>query len=170
MRTDTSRQTHKRTAKRASRTDAIALLKKDHEKVLAMFKKFGKMAEKEGGAAKAELVANICEELKVHTTLEEEIFYPAVRAQIDEELMMDEAEVEHQSARTLIGEIESMQPGDELYDAKVVVLGEYIKHHVDEEHKEMFPKAKKAKVDLVALGEQMAARKEELADGAAPAQ
>jgi hemerythrin-like domain-containing protein len=166
MRTESGRQAHKRTSRRSRRQDAVTLLRQDHKNVLGMFKDFQKLTEKEGGEAdKAELARKICEELKVHTTIEEEIFYPAVRAAIDEELMMNEATVEHESAKVLIGEIEDMQPGDELYDAKVTVLGEYIKHHVDEEHKEMFPKAKKADVDLGALGEQLLARKQELSGG-----
>lgn len=160
MRTETARQQKKRAS---SRTDAVALLRKDHAAVLEMFKKYEKLADKEAGDGKAELASKICEELKVHTTLEEEIFYPAVREAIDEDLLMDEAQVEHDSAKSLIEEIEGMQPGDELYDAKVTVLGEFIKHHVKEEHAEMFPKAKKAGIDLNALGEQLAARKRELA-------
>jgi hemerythrin-like domain-containing protein len=167
MRTDTSRQGRKQTARRsARRSDAIALLKKDHRTVLGMFKEFQKLTDKEGSEAdKASLAKQICEELKVHTTIEDEIFYPAVRAAIDEELLMDEAKVEHESAKALIAEIEGMEPSEELYDAKVTVLGEYIKHHVDEEQNEMFPKARKAKVDLAGLGEQLAARKEELTAG-----
>jgi hemerythrin-like domain-containing protein len=166
MRTESGRQAQKRTSKRSKSQDAVALLREDHKNVLDLFKQFQKLTEQDGGEAdKAELARQICEELKVHTTIEEEIFYPAVRAAIDEALLMDEATVEHESAKTLIGEIEDMQPGDELYDAKITVLGEYIKHHVDEEQKEMFPKAKKAKVDLAALGEQLLARKQELSGG-----
>jgi hemerythrin superfamily protein len=171
MRTEAGRQTQKRRGKRAASKDAVAMLKQDHEKVLDMFKKFGRMAEKDDAEGKAELVRTICEELKVHTALEEEIFYPAVRAAIDEELMMDEALVEHDSAKSLIEQIEQMQPGDERYNATVTVLGEYIQHHVKEEQTEMFPKAKKAKVDLAQLGEEMAARKQELVEsGSAEAQ
>jgi hemerythrin-like domain-containing protein len=171
MRTEASRHAQKRRGKRAAATDAVALLKQDHEKVLEMFKKFGRMAAKGDDEGKVELVRTICEELKVHTTIEEEIFYPAVRAAIDEELMMDEALVEHDSAKSLIAQIEEMQPGDERYDATVTVLGEYIQHHVNEEQKEMFPKAKKAKVDLSALGEEIAERKKELlAEGAGTAE
>jgi len=162
MRTEASRQSQKRRSKRAVSTDAIAMLKQDHEKVLDMFKKFGRMAEKEEDEGKSELVRTICQELKVHTALEEEIFYPAVRAAIDEELLMDEALVEHDSAKSLISQIEEMQEGDERYDATVTVLGEYIQHHVNEEQKEIFPKAKKAKMDLSALGEEMAERKKAL--------
>lgn len=168
MRTETARQqARKPTARRAPPPrDAIALLKQDHEKVLKMFKEFESLAQKDGRSegAREELAKKICDELTVHTALEEEIFYPALRAAIDEELMMDEAVVEHDSAKKLIEEIRGMQAGDERYDATVVVLGEYIKHHVDEEHKEMFPQAKKVKkdLDLKALGEQMLARKLEL--------
>jgi len=106
----------------------------------------------------------------VHAQIEEEIFYPAVReAEVDEDLL-DEAEVEHASAKDLIGQIQSMQPDDDLYDAKVTVLGEYINHHVEEEEGEMFRKARRAKVDMVNLGEQLMQRKEQLmgeADAAA---
>jgi hemerythrin-like domain-containing protein len=169
MRTETSgaagkRRTKRNAARKSSATDAISMLKQDHEKVLGMFKKFERMSEDNAG--KGELVKQICTELKVHTTLEEEIFYPALRASIDEDLMMDEALVEHDSAKALIEELEGMQPGEGRYDAIVTVLGEYIKHHVDEEHKEMFPQAKKAKIDLETLGEEMAARKRELASAA----
>ena len=167
MRTETARQQKKRAS---ARIDAITLLKKDHANVMAMFKKFDGMTEGRGGSGKADLAAKICEELKVHTTIEEEIFYPAVREAIDEELLMDEAQVEHDSAKSLIAEIEAMQPGDDMYDAKVTVLGEFIKHHVKEEHEEMFPKARKAKLDFAALGEQMAGRKRELTEAASGVQ
>ena len=107
----------------------------------------------------------ICGLLKVHTTIEEEIFYPAARAALAAkgDDMLDEATVEHASAKALIAQLESASPGDQLYDAKLTVLGEYIKHHVKEEQEEMFPKCRKAKMDLRGLGAQMAARKAELA-------
>ena len=101
-------------------------------------------------------------ELSVHTKVEEEIFYPAVREAIDDEDLMDEADVEHDGAKSLIAQLQAMKPGEDHYDAKVTVLGEYIDHHVKEEHEEMFPKARKAKVDSVQLGEQISARKKEL--------
>jgi hemerythrin-like domain-containing protein len=160
MRTESRTQSGRRKSKSRAGSDAVAMLKADHKKVLDMFQKFEKMEE--DGAQKAELVKQICDELVVHTTLEEEIFYPAVRAAIDDHDLMDEAEVEHESAKSLIDQLNGMQPGDERFQATVTVLGEYIKHHVKEEHKEMFPKAKKAKVDLAALGEEMTARKMEL--------
>jgi hemerythrin-like domain-containing protein len=96
--------------------------------------------------------------------VEEELFYPAVRDAIDADDLLDEAEVEHASAKQLITELAAMQPGDDLYDAKFTVLGEYVKHHVDEEEHEIFPKAKKAKIDLEALGDDLRTRKQELRD------
>lgn len=160
MRTESRAQTGRRKSKPRAGGDAVAMLKADHKKVEEMFKKFETMED--DGARKAELVKQICDELVVHTTIEEEIFYPAVRAAINDDDLMEEAEVEHDSAKALIDQLNGMQPGDERFQATVTVLGEYIQHHVKEEHKEMFPKAKKAKVDLQALGEEMAARKMEL--------
>ena len=166
MKRKPARRTGKRsTARRpTSRNDAIALLKKDHENVLAMFRKFASLANGARGdrQSKESLAHRICDELKVHTTIEEEIFYPAVRAEIDENLLMNEAQVEHDGAKSLIEQIESMRASDDMFDAKVTVLGEMIKHHVKEEQEEIFPKVRKAKVDLGALGEQLAARKQEI--------
>jgi hemerythrin-like domain-containing protein len=140
--------------------DAVALLMDDHKKVKKLFKDFEKLKEGDGSAKrKSAIVEQICMELKVHTKVEEEIFYPAVRKAIDEEDLMDEADVEHASAKSLIAELEGMKPGDDHYDAKVTVLGEYIDHHVQEEHDEMFPKARRAKVDMAELGERILQRK-----------
>ena len=144
----------------AKTDDAITLLTADHDKVKKLFKSFessGSNADK-----KEALVAEICTELTMHATIEEEIFYPAAREALEEQDLLDEAEVEHASAKELIAQLEDMKPGDELYDAKVTVLGEYIDHHVKEEQEAMFPKIWKAKLDLNALGAQMKARKEEL--------
>ena len=142
--------------------DAIAMLMADHKKVKSLFDQFKKM--KDGSEEeKAAVVEQICAELTVHAELEEEIFYPAVREKIGDEDLMDEALVEHAGAKDLIAQLENMNPGDDLYDAKVTVLGEQIDHHVKEEEGEMFPKVKKAKVDTTALGAEMASRKEELA-------
>jgi len=146
--------------KRAKAVDAVALLKEDHQRVDEMFERFEKM--RNDGEQKAALVKNICHKLKVHTTVEEEIFYPAMREALRDEDLLDEADIEHASAKALIAQLESMKPGDDHYDAKVTVLGEYIRHHVKEEQKEMFPQARKAKVDLKALGARIAARKAEL--------
>lgn len=145
-----------------SRTpDAIALLKQDHASVKKALKEFEKM-DHEDTAAMQELVTTVCGELKVHTTIEEEIFYPAVRAAIEDEDLMNEAQVEHQSAKELIAQLENMEPSDPLYAATFTVLGEYVQHHVKEEESEMFPQVKKAEIDLKALGEEMMARKEAL--------
>ncbi len=142
--------------------DAIALLTDDHKRVKKLFKDFEKLSDSDDTAQKEEIVEQICLELTVHAEVEEELFYPAVRASIDDQDLVNEAEVEHASAKDLIAQLQTMESSDPMYDAKVTVLGEYIDHHVKEEEGEMFPKAKKAKMDLEALGEQMAGRKEEL--------
>jgi hemerythrin superfamily protein len=142
--------------------DAIAMLTEDHNKVKALFKQFEKLKEQEDADEEmGDLVAQICAELTIHSTLEEEIFYPAVREAIDDDDLMDEADVEHASAKELIAELETSSPGDDHYNAKVTVLGEYVVHHVKEEEGEMFPKARKA-IDTEAVGAEMAARKSEL--------
>jgi hemerythrin superfamily protein len=147
----------------AARTDATALLQRDHAEVKKLFKQYEKLADAEAdGAERGELAAQICAMLTVHATIEEEIFYPAARAaEIDDDLL-DEASVEHASAKDLIAQIESMSPDAALYDAKVIVLGEYIDHHVQEEEGEMFPKCRKSEMDLAALAEALAERKSEL--------
>jgi hypothetical protein len=153
-----------RNARRASApVDVFALLKAGHKKVKGLFNQFRK-AKKQGvdEEAKAALVAQICMELRVHTQIEEEIFYPAVRAQVEDKDLMDAALVEHAGAKDLIAQLEGMSPGDDLYDAKVVVLGEEVDHHVKEEEGPMFRKAKRARVDTVQLGEELKARKAEL--------
>jgi hemerythrin-like domain-containing protein len=143
--------------------DAISMLKADHDKVKKMFKEFEKLAEDEPGEEAEQLAKQICNELTIHTTLEEEIFYPEARSALeDEEDLVDEAEVEHASAKDLIEQIESMSSSDEKFAAKVIVLGEYVNHHIKEEQDEMFPKAKKAKMDLEGIGEKMMQRKMEL--------
>ena len=135
--------------------DAIALLTAQHKEVAGWFEDF---EDAEGSARKSALVAKICLALKVHTRIEEEIFYPAARAATKDDDLLDEAIVEHAGAKDLIAQLEAMKPGDDLYDAKVKVLGEQIEHHVEEEETELFPEAKQSKMDLVALGAQMAAR------------
>ena len=144
--------------------DAIELLTADHKSVKAMFQTFEKLKERDDADdEKADLVQRICAELTVHATIEEEIFYPAVREAIDEEDLMDEADVEHASAKDLIAQLEAASPGDDHFDAKVTVLGELIDHHVKEEEGEMFPKARKA-IDVEAIGAELAERKAELSD------
>ena len=140
--------------------DAIALLKADHRKVEDLFEKFESASKSD---QKRKLAEQICNELKVHATIEEELFYPALRGAIDDDLL-DEAYVEHDGAKVLINDILASAPDAEFYDAKVTVLSEDIKHHVKEEEQRggMFSQAKDSSVDLVALGEQMMARKLEL--------
>jgi len=142
--------------------DAIDLLIADHKTVQQLFKKFESLKEGDDNDAKGALVTEICTQLMVHAQIEEEIFYPAVREAVNDQDLMDEAEVEHAGAKDLIAELQDAEPGDDLYDAKVTVLGENIDHHVKEEQDEMFPKVKKAKVDTVALGQQLAQRKQAL--------
>jgi hemerythrin superfamily protein len=146
----------------APEQDAIAMLTADHKKVKGLFSQFDKLKEDGSDEDKAGLVSTICNELKIHTAIEEEIFYPAVRKAIDDADLMDEALVEHAGAKDLIAQLEGMDTDDDLYDAKVTVLGEQINHHVKEEEGEMFPKAKTAKIDTVALGAKMLKRKTEL--------
>ena len=146
--------------------DAIALLKADHDEVRQAFKEFEKM-DHEDAAAMEDLVSTVCEALKVHTTVEEEIFYPAVRAAIDDDDLMNEAQVEHESAKGLIEQLEGMDASDPMYPATFAVLCEYVLHHAKEEEDEMFPSARKAKLDLEELGGQMRARKDELTEAEA---
>lgn len=146
-------------AARTGREDAVQLLKADHREVEALFKEF-----EEATARRRQTIAReICRMLKVHAQIEEEIFYPAVKEQVEEPDLVNEAVVEHASAKDLIAKIEAMEASDELFAATVTVLGEMISHHVEEEEKEMFKQAKAAKVDMAALGEQLAQRKTELA-------
>jgi len=142
--------------------DAIALLTHDHREVEKLFKEFEKAKKAKDARRKAEVVRLICAALKAHAEIEEEIFYPAVRNAIEEQDLMDEAEVEHGGIKGLVAELEGLGPRDDLYDAKVTVLTEYVKHHVKEEEGQMFPKVKKAKLDFEALGSKMAARKQEI--------
>ena len=141
--------------------DAIELLTADHEKVKGLFEQFEKLSDR-SKVNKKKLADQICLELTVHAQVEEEIFYPAMREATADADMLDEAIVEHASARDLIAQIREMDPGDDLYDAKVKVLSEQIEHHVGEEEEEMFKKARAAKLDLAALGKEMAMRKDEL--------
>ena len=152
---------------RSKNATAIDLLKEDHNKVKRAFKEFEKMDRSDTETCR-QLIRTVCEDLRVHTTLEEELFYPAVREAIEDEDIMNEAAVEHETAKMLIDQLENMDADDPNYYATFSVLGEYVMHHVKEEEGEMFPQAKKASdLDLEALGEQMKARKEELVGEAA---
>lgn len=141
--------------------DAIAMLIADHKKVKDLFEQFEGLSDR-SKVSKKKIADEICMELTVHAEVEEQVFYPAVRNPIKDEDLMDEAVVEHASAKELIAQILDMDPGDDLYDAKVKVLSEQIEHHVGEEEDEMFPKVRKSGVDLIALGEEMEAFKMKL--------
>jgi hemerythrin superfamily protein len=145
-----------------AKDDAITMLMTDHKKVKRLFSEFAKLKEEGSDEDKAALVEQVCTELKIHSALEEEIFYPAVRKAIDDGDLMDEALVEHSGAKALIEQLEDASPDDDLYDAKVTVLGEQINHHVKEEEGEMFPKAAKSKLDMADLGAKMLKRKSAL--------
>jgi hemerythrin-like domain-containing protein len=140
---------------------ALEMLKEDHDKVKKAFKEFEKL-DREDTEALRQLVQTVCEELKVHTTLEEEIFYPALREAIDDEDIMNEAQVEHETAKMLIEQLENMGADDPNYHATFTVLGEYVKHHVKEEEDEMFPEAKKTDLNFEELATRMRERKTEL--------
>ena len=145
--------------------NAIAMLKIDHQKVKDLFDKF------EGeSASKSKIVASALQELKVHATIEEELFYPSLRQQIeDKDGLMPEADEEHHVAKVLIAELENMKGDEEHWEAKFKVLAESVRHHIKEEEKEIFPKARKSNIDFVALGGQMQELKEKLnRDGVPP--
>jgi hemerythrin superfamily protein len=139
--------------------DAIALLEADHREVDGYFEQYEALTE---DADKKALAGKICLALKVHTQIEEELFYPPARTATGDGDLLDEAVVEHMGAKTLIAQIEAMQPGQPLYDAKVKVLGEQVRHHVKEEEEELFPEVRETTIDLEALGAKLADRKAEL--------
>jgi len=145
--------------------NALDLLKRDHDEVDAMFRQFEDMKDDGDAAAKESLVEKICDALTVHAQIEEEIFYPAARRALQQEEakdLLDEAAVEHQTLKDLVGRLESAPIDDPLYDAGVKVLSEYVKHHVKEEEKELFPKVKSSGLDLADLGGKLEARKTQL--------
>jgi len=161
--TATTRRAAQRTRAKSGKDDAIKLLKADHKDVSELLEKYenGRLSKDR----KMAVAKQICLALTVHAQIEEEIFYPAAReASIrDGEDLLDEAEVEHGSIKELVAAIENGSPErDELFDARVKVLGEYVKHHVKEEENELFPKARKSDMDLEDVGARLAARKEEL--------
>jgi len=139
--------------------DATSLLRADHQQVSELFAQF---ENTRAGSKKKLLVDQICTALTVHAQVEEEIFYPAFKRALRDKELVPEATVEHATLKALIGQVEGVEPDGEMFDAKIKVLSEYVKHHVKEEQNEIFPKAKSSSLDLVELGARMAARKEEL--------
>lgn len=146
--------------------DACHLLDSDHRAVKKMFKEYEELTSSKARDArerKMDLAREICLQLTVHAQIEEEIFYPALREAMRETELLDEAEVEHQTAKDLIAQIEAMEDSEAIIDAKVKVLGEYVDHHVKEERNEIFPKARSSrKLDLVAMRDELEARKAQL--------
>ena len=143
----------------AAAKDAIGLLRADHQAVSGLFADYEKTRS---DVKKKSLVAEICTALSVHAQIEEEIFYPAVKAALKDKLLVPEATIEHGGIKDLVAQLEGLEPDGEMYDAKVKVLSEYVGHHVKEEQNEMFPKAKATSLDLVELGTRLAARKADL--------
>lgn len=154
--------TAKKTAASVSpgkRQDATTLLRADHKLVNDLFAEYEKARS---ANKKKQLVAQICSELSVHAQVEEEIFYPAVKRALKDKELIPEATVEHATLKDLIAQVEGIEPDGEMFDAKIKVLAEYVKHHVKEEQNEMFPKAKETDLDMKALGDQLSERKAEL--------
>jgi hemerythrin superfamily protein len=139
--------------------DATTLLRADHKLVSSLFDEYEKTRST---SKKQELVSEICNELNVHAQVEEEIFYPAVKEALKDKNLVPEATVEHATLKSLIAEVEGMEPDGEMFDAKIKVLSEYVKHHVKEEQNEIFPKAKATKLDMMELGAKLSERKAEL--------
>ena len=143
----------------AATLDAISLLKADHKAVSALFTDY---ESARSSSKKKGIVAEICTALSVHAQIEEELFYPDVKLALKDKMLVPEATVEHAGVKDMIGQLEGIEPDGEMYDAKIKVLSEYVKHHVKEEQNEMFPKVKESSLDLAELGARMTARKSEL--------
>lgn len=153
------------TNKKARRETAFTMLKSDHDKVKKLFDSF----EKADPSEKKEIASQTLEELKVHASVEEQLFYPALRQEMaDEEGLMDEADEEHHVAKILIAELEEMQGDEDHWEAKFTVLAENVRHHIKEEEGEIFPEARKTDIDFVTLGKQMAELKQSLLQGGVP--
>jgi hemerythrin superfamily protein len=151
-----------------TKEDAIAFLRADHDKVEDLFVSFDEIKYGRADAEEKRLVTDLCREFQVHAALEEEIFYPAVRAEIADDDLMNEARVEHEGAKRLVAELEAMDPDDEMLNAKMHVLCAYIKLHVREEEEDIFRKARESSLDLVALAGRMRKRKRQLLGSTAP--
>jgi len=156
------RPMEKETIMAKKQADALQILMDDHQEVKSLYTRFQKLGE-EDGEEKRQIIEQTCSFLKAHTQLEEELFYPEVRDKIKEPLVIEEAAVEHQSAKDLIARLETEKLKDEKRDAVFIVLCEYVQHHVQEEEKELFPQVRETDMDLDALGKDMVERKAELA-------
>jgi hemerythrin superfamily protein len=159
------KSSHSQTSSKRSQTESVGinafdLVEQDHRQIEEWLDEFDEM--KEGDKRKGELAEKICVALKVHSQIEEEIFYPQARDATKDDDLIDEAIVEHGTVKNLIGEIEKMKVDDELYDAKVRVLGEMVKRHIREEEEEIFSKLQSTKMEIDAVGKELAERKEAL--------
>jgi hemerythrin superfamily protein len=143
----------------SKRQDATTLLRADHKVVADLFREYRRTKAKEDKRA---LISRICRELNVHAQVEEEIFYPAVKEALHDDQYIPEAQVEHASLKNLIAQVEDGEPGDETFEAKVKVLSEYVKHHVNEEQTEIFPRARSSDLDMKELGSRLMERKAQL--------
>lgn len=152
-----------------ARSAILEMLKDDHKRAKKAFRDFERLDPEKDPEACAQLVAQCCAELTLHATLEEELLYPAARNVLADEALIDEAEVEHASAKELIAQLQQMQPDEEKFAARFTVLGEYLKHHIKEEEGEIFPRLSGAKLDWQALQAQILARREQLSDELMPA-
>jgi hemerythrin HHE cation binding domain-containing protein len=160
LKSSRSQSQNRETKTQAASPSAFELLEQDHREVEEWFDEFDEL--KEDDNRKGQLAEKICLALKVHAQIEEEIFYPQAREATKDNDLIDEAVVEHATVKNLIAEIEAMEVGEELYDAKMRVLGEMVKHHIKEEEEELFPELEAAKMDLNAVGKEISERKEEL--------
>lgn len=141
--------------------EATSLLRADHKLVNDLFAEYEKSRS---NVRKKQIVSTICKELTIHAQIEEEIFYPAVKAALKDKELIPEATVEHATLKDLIAQVKDVDPDGEIFDAKIKVLSEYVKHHVKEEQNEIFPKAKESSLDLAEIGAQLAERKAELSE------
>jgi hemerythrin-like domain-containing protein len=166
----TTMPTPRETARSASaaRTDLLKMLKEDHKKAKKAFQDFERLDKQQQGDECQALVMQTCADLSVHTTLEEEIFYPAIREAMRDDSLIDEAEVEHATAKTLIADLQQLPPEDRTYAATFKVLAEYVQHHIKEEESEIFPQLTRAKLDWDDLQQQMTARRQALQAELAP--
>lgn len=146
-------------AKPVGSTDAVALLMADHVEVCLLFAEYDKA---ESNTVKIALVGQLCAALSVHVQIEEELFYPAIEAKLEDPMLVPEARLEHMGVKNLIAQLEGVEPDGVMYDAKVKVLGDYVKHHIKEEQVHMFPQVRETSIDLLELGARMAARKQAL--------
>jgi hemerythrin superfamily protein len=165
-----SRTSAQTTSRRTKAPTALDLLKDDHAQVEKVFKQFERFHKNDDDDGMLRCAQAACKALTVHAQIEEEIFYPALREAAEAEDALEEADVEHAHIKELVGQIENGEPGDDRFEARVTVLSEYVQHHVKEEESTIFSKARKSGVDLVALGERLMARKQELGGDELPAE